>query len=192
MEEKGTNKVYTSFDEIERGYYQTIVADPPWEYNSKRSGGSMKSGAAQKYPTMSLEDICDLPVPKIAADNCILFLWVTTPLKDQAFQVWDNWGFTYKTTMYWHKKGKNGTGYWYRGDMEECWIGIKGKVKPFGSQFSNVIQEKPRGHSKKPETFWERIKPHAISPCIELFSRQQMDGWDAFGNQVIQHQALGV
>lgn len=186
------NAVYKSFDQIRRGYYRAIVADPPWQYASKRSGGSMKSGAAQKYPTMPLEDICNLPVPEIADKDCVLFLWVTTPLKDQAFQVWRSWGFDYKTTLYWHKVQQNGTGYWYRGDMEECWIGMRGKVKPFGSQLSNVFQEKPRSHSRKPERFWERIESHITRPCIELFSRQQRKGWDAFGNQVARQKTLEV
>lgn len=46
--------------------YQIIYADPPWEY--KQSGGVNGSRGMAKthYATMPTEDICNLPVDKIA------------------------------------------------------------------------------------------------------------------------------
>ena len=40
--------------------YDIIYADPPWEY---RQSGSRS--AAEHYPTMSTEEICQLPVQTI-------------------------------------------------------------------------------------------------------------------------------
>ena len=48
------------------------------------------------YETMSLEDICNLPVQQIADKNCYLFLWATSPTLKEALQVMESWGFTYK------------------------------------------------------------------------------------------------
>lgn len=83
--------------------YKCIVADPPWTYNNKKTGGTMKSGSAAKYPTMTLEEICALPIREIAAKDCCLFLWTTTPLLMEAMEVWKAWGFKYKTKIYWEK-----------------------------------------------------------------------------------------
>jgi len=83
--------------------YRTILADPPRRYRNINTGGSMQSGASAKYPTMSLEEIKQLPINKIAAKNSILFLWATTPLLDETFEIMKAWGYLYKTTIYWRK-----------------------------------------------------------------------------------------
>ena len=170
------------------GSYKCIVADPPWQYNSVRTGGSMKSGAASHYPTMSLQEICDLPVPSISSKHTVLFLWTTTPLLDYGLSVMHAWGFTYKTTLYWHKEGRKGLGYYFNGDVEPCLMGTRGTVKAFRTNKSNVIREKPRKHSQKPEAFWTLIEPviqqFDLNPKIELFARETRDSWDCWGNQV--------
>jgi N6-adenosine-specific RNA methylase IME4 len=52
-----------------------------------------------------------------------------------------------------------------------------------------VLEEKARGHSVKPEAFWDLIDPvvdrAGAGPGIELFSRRERPGWNAFGNQVV-------
>ena len=53
--------------------YKCILADPPWSYNNKKTGRDMKHGAESKYPTMSLEDICNIDVQKISKKDCCLF-----------------------------------------------------------------------------------------------------------------------
>ena len=55
--------------------YSIIYADPPWRY--ERNG---VQGAAEKhYATMSIDELCALPVPELAAKDCALFLWATFP-----------------------------------------------------------------------------------------------------------------
>ncbi|GAI63912.1 unnamed protein product, partial [marine sediment metagenome] len=95
------------------------------------TGGSMKSGSAAKYPTMSLEELKQLPVQKIAAKDSILFLWTTTPLLDETFEIMKAWQFAYKTAIYWYKIKSWGLGFWFRGEVELCLLGIRGKVKAF-------------------------------------------------------------
>lgn len=168
--------------------YQVIVADPPWQYKNKNTGGSMKSGSAAKYPTMALEDICNLQVPDICERDAILFLWGTTPLADYSMEVMSAWGFKYKTKIYWRKIMSLGVGYWFRGQVEECLVGVRGNVKAFRSQRPNFIQSKVRNHSQKPEEFFELIEPSLdkfnLSNRIELFARQYRVGWDSWGNEI--------
>ena len=66
--------------------YNVIYADPPWEYKTYSKKGKGRS-AERHYPTMTLEQIKALPVADIAADDCTLFMWTTTPLLEDSFAV---------------------------------------------------------------------------------------------------------
>jgi N6-adenosine-specific RNA methylase IME4 len=174
--------------------YRCIAADPPWKYKNVKTGGTMKSGAAAKYPLMTLEEIADLPVKDIADKNCILFLWVPVPLKVDIARsdILKKWGFTYKTTLFWRKKNRNGIGYWYRGVVEENWLCVRGKVTAFRCQKPNIIESIPRIHSQKPEEFFElnepEIEKYNLNPRIELFSRARRPKWDAWGFDVTSEE----
>lgn len=164
--------------------YKLILADPPWEYKSKGAGRNMQHGAAMKYATMSLEDICNLPINDIVERNSCLFLWATTPLLPEAFEVMKAWGFQYKTAIYWRKIMSLGMGCWFRGQVEVCLLGIKGKVKAFRSQRPNIIQAKARVHSQKPDELYDIIEDLDINPKIELFARKKRIKWDSWGNEL--------
>ena len=149
----------------------------------------MVSGADAKYPTMPLADICALPIKSdIAEKNSVLFLWTTTPLKWDGFEVLKAWGYTYKTTVYWRKIMSLGMGFWFRGQVEELLIGIRGSIKAFRLQEPNFIQTKVLAHSEKPKEFREMIeratKKMPIQTRLEMFARSHPDGWDVFGNQI--------
>jgi len=161
--------------------FKTIVADPPWTYNNKNTGGSMKSGSSAKYSTMSIEKICNMPVKNISDKDSCLFLWATTPLLPEAFEVMKAWGYKYKTAIYWRKIMSLGMGYWWRGQVELCLFGIRGKIKAFRCQKCNIIQSKVRKHSQKPEEFFELIEPVVPAPRIELFARERRKGWASLG-----------
>ena len=168
--------------------YNIIYADPPWSYKNKRTGGSFKSGSASKYPTMSLLEICNLPVRKIAAEDSVLFLWATVPLIEEAFIVMKEWGFKYKTMITWRKIMSLGMGFWFRGQCEHLLFGIKGQVKAFRLQEANFIQCKSLRHSQKPDEFRKLIERATLSMPfrnrIELFAREKYQGWDVWGNEV--------
>lgn len=121
--------------------FDVVLADPCWRYRNVKTGGSHTSGAAQKYPTMSVEEIAALPVPRIMArSSSVCFLWATTPLGVDPYEVLDRWGYTFKTKWYWHKTGRKGTGYWTRGCVEEVLIGVRGQVKAWRSNLDNWIE----------------------------------------------------
>ena len=175
---------FTDLKEIPPRKYRTIVADPPWEYRNRKTGGSLISGAAQKYHVMSQDQIIALSVPEITERDAICFLWVPVPLLPDAFPVMDRWGFSYKTAIFWRKIMSLGLGFWFRGQVEVCLLGVKGNVKAFRCQKPNFIQSKAGRYSEKPERFWSLIAPHILQPGIELFAREERPGWDAFGDQV--------
>lgn len=144
----------------------------------------MKSGASAKYPTMSIDKICGLPIRDIADKDCALFLWVTTPILSWGFDVMKAWGFNYKTAIYWRKINSLGMGYWFRGQVEVCLLGVRGKVKAFRMQRCNVIESKVGKHSEKPQEMRDIIEQTGLSPRIELFARKHAQGWDVWGNEV--------
>jgi len=164
--------------------YRVIYADPPWCYRNKRTGGSMNSGSASKYPVMTLEELAELPVPEIADKDSVLFLWATVPLLQEGVILLNMWGYGYKTSLFWRKIMSLGMGFWFRGQVEVCLLGVRGHVKPFRMQRSNFVQTKALRHSEKPEEVRQLIEATGLEPRIELFARQEVYGWDCWGNEV--------
>lgn len=168
--------------------YQIIYADPPWAY---RNMGNIQATANAQYNTMSNEDICNLPVDKISANNSILFLWATFPKIQEALDVIKAWGFEYKTVGFtWIKKNKNGSNFfgvgWYtKSNVEICLIGTKGKSPKVSNSISQIIETIREKHSKKPDIVKDKIVEFAEDiPRIELFARTKTKGWDVWGNEV--------
>ena len=69
------------FDAAALGKFAVLYADPPWRYESGTTDGDR--AIENHYPTLSLEEICALPVSDIAHVNAVLFLWVIAPKLDQ-------------------------------------------------------------------------------------------------------------
>ncbi len=176
--------------------YNIIYADPPWSYENKRKG---HGGAEDHYQTMEIDDICNLPIQKITAENAALFLWVTFPKLPEGLEVMKAWGFKYKTLGFsWIKtnpKNNNpffGIGYYTRSNCEVCLLGIKGRMKPISSKISSVVIAPREEHSKKPDIVREKIvELFGDLPRIELFARQPTPGWDVWGNEVQSDIILG-
>jgi site-specific DNA-methyltransferase (adenine-specific) len=144
----------------------------------------MSSGSAQKYDTLPLSDVLSLPISLVADRDSVLFLWATTPMLPEALSVMSAWGFAYKTSLYWRKIMSLGMGFWYRGQVEQLLVGVRGKVKAFRIQKPNFIQTKVRDHSQKPDEMRELIDLCGLSPKLELFATSQTDGWDCIGNAI--------
>ncbi len=166
--------------------YRVIYADPPWSYGNdytKAMKGSTRP--EDHYPTMSIEEIGRLQVPEIAAENSVLFIWTTSPLLEDCFRVIRMWGFNYKTSFIWNKV-KHNFGYYNSVRHEFLLICTKGSCLPDNSKLFNSVQTIERTeHSKKPNEFREIIDTLYISgKKIELFSREAVEGWDVWGNQV--------
>lgn len=162
--------------------YRVIYADPPWSYNDKQSTDKL-GGAEKHYPTMSLAEICALPVP--ADDNAVLFIWVTSPLLEDVFKVINAWGFKYKTSFVWDKVAHN-MGHYNSVRHEFLLIATKGSCTPdVNKLYDSVVSIERTEHSKKPKEFRDMID--ALYPGgerLELFAREAPAGWDVWGNMV--------
>ena len=180
--------------------YNIIYADPPWSYGSRvytakivnGKKGAFYSLENYHYKPMSLVDIKALPIKSIAAENAILFLWVTFPNLIEGLETMKAWGFTYKTLGFsWIKTNKKdgkpffGIGYYTKSNCECCIIGVKGKAPKASNGVSSVVISPREEHSKKPDEVRNKIVEFAGDlPRIELFARQYADGWDCWGNEV--------
>jgi len=107
--------------------HQVIYADPPWPYKNKRTGGSMNSGAASKYPVMKLDDIANLPVQKISNGDSVLFLWATVPMLEDALKVLHAWDYEYKTAIFWRKIMSLGMGFGSGDKWNSAYLGFEVK-----------------------------------------------------------------
>lgn len=142
--------------------YGIIYADPPWSYRDKALAGSR--GACCKYDVMNTPEISELPVNRIADNDCVLFMWVTMPKLNECFDVIKAWGFDYKTCAFvWIKQNRKneslfwGMGRWTRANAELCLLATRGKPKRASASVHSVIQSRIREHSRKPDETRNRI-----------------------------------
>jgi N6-adenosine-specific RNA methylase IME4 len=170
--------------------YKIIYADPPWKYDNEMSGNPAWGG--KTYPTMPLQQIKDLPVGEIADKDCALFLWAVFPKLKEALEVINAWGFKYITcTFTWVKTNKkkpgiySGMGRWTNGNAELCLFAKRRRPRRVAKNVKQIIIAPVGSHSAKPAEVRERIvRLMGDLPRIELFARQRVEGWDAWGNEV--------
>jgi site-specific DNA-methyltransferase (adenine-specific) len=170
--------------------YSIIYADPPWSYRDK---SKHRGGAEKHYPTLSVKEICSLQVKDIAADNSVLFLWCTFPRLPDVFSVINSWGFTYKTAGFvWVKTNKDGTifkgmGHYTRANSEVCFLATRGSIlKRLDRSISSVLVHRRLKHSEKPPAARNKIvELFGDLDRVELFAREKVDGWDAWGIEVV-------
>ena len=168
--------------------YEIILADPPWRYAQK----GLQGAAENHYPTMSIKELCALPVADFAARNSALFLWATFPQLPEAMQLIQAWGFQYKTVAFvWLKQNRKspgwfyGLGFWTRGNAEVCLLATRGHPKREAANVHQFIISPIEAHSKKPDVTRDKIVSlMGDLPRVELFARQTVPGWDAWGNEV--------
>jgi N6-adenosine-specific RNA methylase IME4 len=191
--------VFATFDEIPRGHYQAIYADPPWSFkawSAKRKGRS----AEQHYNVLSFDELVTFPIASLAADRCALFLWVVRSNLPEAMRLIDGWGFRFKSTAFiWAKtctkqpeKFRIGFGKWTRTGAEQCWLATRGSKNPVRrcAAVRELITAPIGRHSEKPAEIYSRIEALVDGPYLELFGRRTMPGWDAFGKEASKFDAV--
>jgi N6-adenosine-specific RNA methylase IME4 len=174
--------------------YKVIYADPAWQFKSKKTGGSMLSGAAQKYTVTSLDDMKALRVKDLADDDCLLVMWWVGSQPSEAIELCKSWGFNLctMTGFVWDKltvTGKPffGLGHTTRASVECALVGYKGKLSNLivDKSVRSRISAKVGRHSEKPHQFRSAIeKLCGDVPRIELFARNKAAGWDSWGNEI--------
>jgi len=172
--------------------FGTILADPPWQFQNRTGKVAPEHKRLSRYPTMTLEDICRLPVEQIAAEPAHLYLWVPNALLPEGLEVMRRWGFRYVSNIVWHKVRKDGgsdgrgVGFYFRNVTELLLFGVRGKnarTREAGRRQVNMIQSRKREHSRKPDEQYDIIEQCSYPEAIELFSRGKRPGWEAWGNQ---------
>jgi N6-adenosine-specific RNA methylase IME4 len=172
--------------------FGTILADPPWRFENRTGKMAPEHKRLSRYGTMTLEEICALPIPSLVAETAHLYLWVPNALLPEGLSVLSAWGFTYKTNIVWHKVRKDGgpdgrgVGFYFRNTTELLLFGTRGKnartLAPGRSQV-NIIRSMKREHSRKPDEAYELIERCSSGPYLELFARGARPQWVAWGNQ---------
>jgi N6-adenosine-specific RNA methylase IME4 len=175
--------------------YPVIYVDPPWRYENPHMGTSNRS-IENHYDTMSIDDICALPIRELATPAAVLFLWIPVPhLFCSGSKVLEAWGFTYRSMIVWDKEVM-GCGYWTRGQHELLLLCSRGGFPPpEGTNCPRSLYRERRGeHSAKPHYFYDMIEKmfpqfHARPPAsplmIELFANVRpedaREGWAVWG-----------
>ncbi|MBA7585496.1 hypothetical protein ES708_27480 [subsurface metagenome] len=169
------------------GQFPVILADPPWRYDF-----DVDSRATEKhYPTLTLPEIIKyrdnlgtLITDKFAG-NCILFLWATAPKLNEALELIQAWGFTYKTNLIW-AKDKMGLGWYCRNQHETLLIAEKGTMPlpPPASRPKSIVNAPRTKHSKKPRKIYRLIeRAYPGYQYLELFGRDNnRKKWTVWGN----------
>lgn len=172
--------------------FSTILADPPWQFANRTGKMAPEHKRLNRYPTMNLQEIKDLPVEAIVSDRAHLYLWVPNALLAEGLAVLKCWGFTYKTNMIWYKIRKDGgpdrrgVGFYFRNVTEMILFGVRGKnirtLEPGRTQ-PNIISTRKREHSRKPDEQYDIIEGCSWGPFLEMFARGRRENWANWGNQ---------
>jgi N6-adenosine-specific RNA methylase IME4 len=172
--------------------FSAILADPPWHFAARSEKGEGRS-ASQHYTTdrTEAEKIKALPVRDLAADDCVLFMWMVDWCPQLALEVIEAWGFVHKTTAFtWAKQNTSGEGwhmgqgYWTRANPEDCWLATCGRPKRINADVRQLIIAPVMEHSRKPDQTHARIERLVNGPYLELYARRERENWMTWGNEL--------
>lgn len=171
---------------------QTVLADPPWQFTNRTGKMAPEHKRLNRYPTLKLNEIKEIPVAEACHEHAHLYLWVPNALLREGLDVMESWGFTYKSNIVWHKIRKDGgpdgrgVGFYFRNTTELLLFGVRGRMRTLkpGRTQVNIIKTRKREHSRKPDEIYELIEACSPGPYLELFARGQFsDDWHVWGNQ---------
>jgi N6-adenosine-specific RNA methylase IME4 len=159
--------------------FSTIYADPPWQYSNQAT----RSSTDNHYSTMTLDELCSLPIVELAEQNSHLHLWTTNGFLFDSHRVLESWGYTYKSCFVWVKP-QMGIGNYWRVSHEFLLLGVRGNLR-FQDKGEMSWRKMDRGkHSKKPYEVRKLIERVSPGPRLELFARIVAPGWIAWGNEI--------
>ncbi len=177
---------------IDNQKFATILADPPWQFQNRTGKVAPEHRRLNRYGTMTLADICALPVAQLTEETAHLYLWVPNALLPEGLSVLAAWGFQYKSNIVWHKIRKDGgpdgrgVGFYFRNTTELVLFGIRGKnarTLAAGRRQVNILKTRKREHSRKPDEFYDIVESCSPGKYLELFARGSRPGWTTWGNQ---------
>ena len=183
-------KMVKMFEEIQQKY-NTIVIDPPWDISM--AGHMLNHTWAEELPykTMSLQEIKDIPIGKIANTGSHIYCWTTNKMLKETFDVLGNWGVNFHLCLVWNKNSGIAPCLGYVFATEFCLLGFYGKpmqkfTKMGKVNWLNLKQNGQGKHSSKPDEWYKLIEEMSPAPRIDIFARRERQGWDVWGNEVKQ------
>ena len=176
------------FPELPGERFDIIYADPPWDYKGQLQhagpGSQDTGGAVRHYSTVTSSDLKRLDIQRIAAKDCLLFMWSTNPHLDQAIDLGKSWGFAWATVAFVWDKIRVNPGFYTLSQCELCLVFKRGKIpRPRGARnVRQLVQFKRGPHSTKPAEVRKRIDDmFPDQKRIELFARSLTKGWYSWG-----------
>ena len=170
--------------ELPEGKYNVIYIDPPWPVGSIVMD-KWESPIDDKYQTMTIDEIGELPIDDLSADKCSLFLWTTHTFLDDALRLIRLWNYKYFCCITWDK-GNGWTQNGFHKRTEMLLYAYKGgiNIDATGKAIPTIITENKTHHSKKPDSIRELIENKTPAPRLEMFARDKYPGWTSWGNEV--------
>jgi len=173
--------------------YATIVADPPWHYDAPAYG----YGADANYPTMTVDQLRNMPVGLWAQNNAHLYLWTTNTFIVEAHQIAKDWGFVPKTVLTWIKRRPSndswlGMGRYFRGTTEHIVFAVRGSLNTYRNDQPNFFYAARGAHSEKPAAFYDMVQHMSPGPYLDVFARKQRFGWDTWGDEAFDFRTDGI
>jgi len=160
--------------------FGTIYADPPWVYDNQGT----RASTGNHYGGMTVDELCDLPVKDLAADDAHLHLWTTNAFLFECPRIFEAWGFEFRSSFVWVKP-QMGIGNYWRNSHEFLLTGIRGDAKRFNDRTLKSWIECDRSrHSEKPFIIRDMIRRASPGPYLEMFARVPAEGWTCWGNEI--------
>jgi len=199
MISRGRNAPARTLLALGEGRFQTILADPPWQFVNRTGKVAPEHRRLRRYDTMTHPEILALPVAEVAAPACHLYLWCPNALIREGLEVMDHWGFTYKSNLVWFKVRKDGgpdgrgVGFYFRNVTELVLFGVRGSMRtlPPGRRQVNLLATRKREHSRKPDEFYDIVESCSPGPYLEMFARHARDGWTQWGDEAPKRRRGG-
>ena len=185
---------------VDHNRFSTVLADPPWQFTNRTGKMAPEHRRLSRYSTMTLDEIRELPVARMARPTSHLYLWVPNALLAEGLDVMKRWGFTYKTNFVWYKIRKDGgpdrrgVGFYFRNVTELVLFGTRGgnarTLQP-GRRQENILSTRKREHSRKPDEFYGIVEACSPGPYLELFARHPRSGWHQWGDELALAPQVG-
>jgi N6-adenosine-specific RNA methylase IME4 len=170
--------------------FRLLSADPAWRFGDKLRMSKVARGAEANYATMSVAEICALPVGSLMDDDAVCVLWRPSALAREALTVMDAWGFRQTGEIVWYKVRESGKPHFGMGRItraakEVAYIGVRGS--PYKHlkyrNVRDVFVSPPLRHSAKPDVIQETFARMFPGPALELWARRDLPGWTCIGNE---------
>lgn len=173
------------------GGFKTVLADPPWRFTNRTGKAAPEHRRLDRYSTMTLPHIKDLPVGDVVADNAHLYLWVPNALLPDGLTVMEAWGFRYVSNIVWAKRRKDGgpdgrgVGFYFRNVTELILFGVRGSMRTLAParRQVNMLETRKREHSRKPDEQYDLIESCSPGPFLEMFARHSRKDWTVWGDE---------